>query len=279
MSVIIPAHDEEPVIGPLLTALLGSAEPDELQVIVVANGCTDRTAEVAAGFRGVRVVSTPVPSKSNALRLGDAEASGFPRFYVDADVVLGAEDVRLLAAALDGPGVLAAGPRRVLPMAGVSRPVRWYYDVWQRLSVVRYELFGRGVVAVNAAGHERLADWSDVMSDDLVMAMSFDIHERVVVSEAQVVIRPPRTYPNLLRRRVRAMTGNTRLAATSQARTTGRVPRTGVAELARLAVRQPALMPKVMLFAATAVIARARARRAVWAGDQAWLRDESSRVF
>lgn len=314
----MPAHNEERVIGRLLSALLAEAAPGELDVVVVANGCTDATAEVAAGFAGVRVVETPVPSKSNALRLGDEAASSagtasaavtassadpFPRLYVDADVILDTVGVRALVAALDEPGVLAAGPVRALPMDGVSWPVRWYYDVWQRLPSVRDELFGRGVVALSESGHARLAGWADVMADDLMMTMAFQPAERVVVPTARVEIRPPRTFADLMRRRVRAMTGNARLAAASpsappagspgapSAASAGApsgaaltpvaarpAPRTGLGELARMAADEPALAPKVALFAGVAVVSRLRARRAVRSADGTWLRDESSRT-
>lgn len=277
ISVVVPAHNEQRVVGRLLTKLLEHAEPGELNVVVVANGCTDATAQVAQGFAGVRVIETPVPSKSNALRLGDDAAHGFPRLYVDADVELTTHAARALSAAVSQPGTLAAGPVRTLPMHAVDPRVRWYYDVWQRLPAVRDELFGRGVVAVSAPGHERLADWADVMSDDLLLAMSFGPGERVVVPAAEVVIHPPRTYADLVRRRVRAMTGNARLAHAAPPHLR-RPPRTGLRELARLAGREPALTPKVAFFAVVAVVSRLRARRALRTDDHTWLRDESSRA-
>jgi glycosyltransferase involved in cell wall biosynthesis len=99
-SIVVPAHNEERVLGRTLSALLADTSPSEFDVVVVANGCTDGTAEVARGFGGVRVVETDVPSKSHALRLGDETAAGFPRVYLDADVVLPAAHVRALCAAL-----------------------------------------------------------------------------------------------------------------------------------------------------------------------------------
>ncbi|TDD98947.1 glycosyltransferase [Jiangella asiatica] len=274
-SIVIPAHNEERVLGRLLSALLADAAPTELDVVVVANGCTDTTAEVAAGFGQVRVVETPVPSKSGALGLGDAAARGYPRLYVDADVVLRTADVRALCRALSTLGVLAAGPVRRLPMDGVRWPVRWYYDVWQRLPAVRDELFGRGAIALSEDGHARLGDWGDVMSDDLAVAMSFGPDQRVIAQDAIVEIRPPRTYADLLRRRVRAMTGNSQLVTGPRPAGVRPPPRTGGRELFRLAAADPRLAPKVALFLATAVVARLRARRA---NPDTWLRDESSRT-
>lgn len=273
-SIVVPAHNEERVLGRTLSALLADAAPGEFDVVVVANGCTDGTAGVARGFGGVRVVETEVPSKSNALRLGDEAAAGFPRVYLDADVVLPAPHVRALCAALTD-GVLATGPARRFPMDGVGMPVRWYYDVWQRLPQVRDELFGRGVIALTEDGHARLGAWDDVMADDLAIATAFGPGERAIVAEAVVEIRPPRTYADLLRRRVRAMTGNARLVAGERPEGARAQPRTGWRDLRRLVRADPRLAPKVALFLGTAVVARLRARRA---DHGTWLRDESSRT-
>ena len=59
-SVVIPAHNEEAVLGRCLRVLLAGSTPGELDVVVVANACTDRTAEIAREA-GVRVVETSTP--------------------------------------------------------------------------------------------------------------------------------------------------------------------------------------------------------------------------
>src|SRR5436305_10679684 len=100
-SVIIPAHDEETTIGRCLEGLLADAREDEFEVIVVCNGCTDRTADVARSFeRGATVIEIDRASKYLALRAGENHASGFPRFYIDADVITSAQAVRDVAAVL-----------------------------------------------------------------------------------------------------------------------------------------------------------------------------------
>lgn len=280
ISVIVPAHDEQIVIERLLRALTSpSGTPSEpaLDVVVVANGCSDDTARIAAATPGVTVVETPVPSKANALRLGDEAARGFPRVYVDADVELTRADVLALAAALAEPGVLAVAPRRHLDRGGVPLAVRWYYDVWEQLPGVRSGLFGRGVVAVSRAGHERIAALPDVLSDDLAMSAAFTAAERRVVPAAVSVVRPPRTWGDLVRRRARVATGTTQLYASGHALATD--SRTTRADLLRIAARHPGTALKLPVFLAAAVVARRRAARAVAAGDYAtWHRDESSRT-
>lgn len=276
MSIVVPAHNEAKVLGRLLGGLLASAEPGELDIVVVPNGCTDRTAQVAASFgAAVRVVEAPEPSKAAALRLGDSAASGFPRLYVDSDVELGTEDVRALAAALRRPGVLAVAPARRLEMTGRPWPVRWYYEVWTRLPEVRRGLFGRGVIGVTGEGHARLAALPGVIADDLAASLAFAADERAIVDSAQVVVHPPRTWGDLLRRRVRAAAGVEQLERAGLEQPGGSA-RTGLSDLAAMARHEPRLAPRIPVFVAVALVARTR--RARRRGDYSgWQRDESSR--
>jgi hypothetical protein len=276
-GIVVPAHDEDAVLGQLLTRLTEDVRPGELEIVVVANGCTDGTAAVARSFEpAVRVLETPVPSKRAALRHGDEALTAFPRVYVDADVVLGTEDVRRLCAALAEPGVLAVAPDRRFDMSGRSWPVRWYYDVWTRLPEVRDGLFGRGVLAVSEAGHRKVAALPPVMADDLAMSLAFRPAERAVVPAATVLIRPPRSWRDLLRRRVRAQVGTVQIEQ-DQVQPDASA-RTSVRDLVGLARREPSLAVRIPLFLAVALLARTTARRAVRAGDfTTWLRDESSR--
>lgn len=297
-SIVIPAHNEGRVIGRLLDALLAEAPASTppstsgLDIVVVCNGCTDDTAAVA-GARGplVRVVEIPTPSKHTALRVGDEHALGFPRLYVDADVVVGAADVRALTGALAaGPELLAAAPGRDIPLAGCAWPVRAYYQVWQRLPAVREGLFGRGVIAVSEAGHARIAALPPLMADDLAASLAFAPGERRVVEAARVSVHPPRTWADLIRRRVRAATSSAELEAFQASRAAasldtlpGDAPpapsaRTGLGDLRALLRSRPQLLPGVVVFAVAAIAARRGSRKAIRTGDfSTWLRDESSR--
>jgi glycosyltransferase involved in cell wall biosynthesis len=277
ISVIVPAHNEARVIGRLLGLLISTAQPGELEVIVVANGCTDDTANVAASFGPpVQVLSTPVASKPGALALGDRVAAGFPRIYADADIELGTDDVRALADALLSSGILAAAPQRELALAGRPWLIRWYYDVWTRLPGVQRGLFGRGVICVSEVGHRRIASLPPVIADDLIASLSFTQTERVIANGARVVVHPPRKVVDLLRRRVRATVGVTQIErAADMPESTAR---TQPSDLLAIARQSPVMTARVAVFAAISVLGRLKARHAVARNDYSmWLRDESSR--
>lgn len=276
ISVVVPAHNEAPVIGRLLRGLLAGAEPSEMQVVVVPNGCTDDTAAVAEGY-GVEVVALEQAGKYAALRAGDERVTGTDVVYLDADVEIGGADVRRLGEALREPGVLAVAPEREVATGRSSWPVRWYYDVWQQLPGVREGLYGRGVLAVTGEARERLRAVPDVMGDDLAASVAFASGERRVVPGTRVVVHPPRTVADLIRRRIRSVTATTQLRRSLP--TAVDSARTSRADLLGILRRRPSDAPKLAVFLAITVVSRWRARRSVRAGDfTTWLRDESSRA-
>lgn len=277
VSIVIPAHNEEQVLGRLLGQLVPSVRTEEFDIVVVANGCTDNTVKVAQSFgSAVRVISIPVASKREALAIGNRAARGFPRLYVDADVEFRTQDACILAEALNSPGALGAGPTRVHSMEGRTWPVRWYYDIWAKLPEVQCGLFGRGVVGVSASGFRRIANLPALLADDLAASLVFSPDERMVVAEARVIVHPPRTFADLLRARTRVVMGVEQIRQAKDAPAS--TARTQLTDLLALIRSEPLLAPRAALFLAVAVLARRKARIVTArSGYSTWLRDDSSR--
>lgn len=101
ISFILPAHDEERLIGPTLRAIDAAAraagEPHE--AIVAADACTDRTAEVAVAH-GARVVALARRQIAAARNAGARAANGDMLVFVDADTLVTEAVVRGAVAAL-----------------------------------------------------------------------------------------------------------------------------------------------------------------------------------
>src|SRR5262245_30179377 len=95
ISVIIPAHNEERYLRRTLDALKGQ-DYDWFEIIVVANGCTDCTAEVAKG-RCNRLITLSQKSLGVARNLGARLAKGELLLFLDADTVLGPTALRNIA--------------------------------------------------------------------------------------------------------------------------------------------------------------------------------------
>jgi glycosyltransferase involved in cell wall biosynthesis len=89
VSVIVPARNEEAGLGTCLSSLVGQTGID-FEIIVVDDGSTDRTREIAQSFSGVRTIAAPpLPpgwgGKNNALVAGASEAHGQWLLFTDAD--------------------------------------------------------------------------------------------------------------------------------------------------------------------------------------------------
>lgn len=273
-SVVVPAHNEAKGLSENLTALLDDIPHGAVEVVVVCNGCTDDTAAVARKVPGVRVLEIAEASKARAVEVGNAAAMTYPRLHLDADVRLTGTDLLRLVDALDEDGVLAVAPGRTVPLDASSWPVRAYYRVWQSLPAVRTGLFGRGAFCLTAEGQARVAAGASLMNDDLVASELFTPAERRVVTDATVVVRPPRTVKDLVRRRIRVATGNAQADAHG-----ARHGSTSFSDLLMLGLRQPAIGLRVPVFMTVTLVARMLSRRAVRTGDYTtWLRDESSRA-
>jgi glycosyltransferase involved in cell wall biosynthesis len=211
-SVVIAAHNEAAVLGQCLDMLLGDAAPGELDVIVVAHGCTDRTADVARARGGVQVIELARPNETAALNRGDAEASDYPRIYLDADIHVTMPTIRTLCAALEAPGApLVAVPSRRLELDGRPLLVRAFYAVQRWLPVFQEGLFGAGLIALSRAGRERFTEFPDVIADDLFLDSLFTGAERLRLPQVATSVATPMRTRDLVRRLVRVRRGNAAL--------------------------------------------------------------------
>lgn len=281
ISVIIPAHNEEQVIARSLAAFLDGAVSGELEVIVVCNGCRDGTAAMARSIGGpVRVIETDVASKVHAINLGDAAATGFPRIYMDADVVLSTQSIRDLAQALnDGPWLAAAPSVDTVFLPATDWSVRAYYRFWMALPFVQEGMMAAGVYAVSEAGRRRWATLPDVIADDGYFRLLFAPDERTEVRSAVSAVTAPAAFADLIRIKTRSRLGVAQLRArfpdlfSKEKRT----KRYGHAILTIL--RQPSLYLCAFPFLAVSVISRVRARKQARQADAyRWERDNSSRA-
>jgi len=99
LSIIIPAHNE----ASRLPRTLGQVfeflhlQPFSSEVLVVENGSTDNTLEIARDliprFPHLAVLHEPVRGKGNAIRSGMVSARGEFRFICDADLSMPIEEI------------------------------------------------------------------------------------------------------------------------------------------------------------------------------------------
>jgi len=84
-SAIIAAYNEEKTLAEVLGALTSSRLVDE--IIVVSDGSTDRTVDIARGFEGVTTIALRENwGKGYAMRVGVDYSRGDVLFFVDGDM-------------------------------------------------------------------------------------------------------------------------------------------------------------------------------------------------
>lgn len=86
VSIIIPAKNEERYLPRTLESIQRQNR-DDFEVIVVANACTDRTAEIAEGA-GCSVIRREDSGQCSAQNAGARVARGELLLFLDADITL-----------------------------------------------------------------------------------------------------------------------------------------------------------------------------------------------
>ena len=276
-SVIIPAHNEERVIARTLDTLLAGAQASAVEVIVVCNGCTDRTADtVRQTGLPVLLIETEVASKVHALNLGDAAASKFPRIYMDADVYLTWESARALVSRLEMGEVLAASPKVRMDLGGCSWAVRAFYQVDRALPSAKETIGGSGVYALSEAGRNRFNAFPPVTGDDAFVRRLFAPHERCAVEGSLSTVVPPKNLWGVIQIKTRSHFGNDELRRLYPQNVVNAGPSNRLA-LMKLAL-QPWWWPSLAVYGTVKVMARLRAKKRIGSrGKNDWERDETSR--
>ncbi|MCC5969965.1 MAG: glycosyltransferase [Pararhodobacter sp.] len=191
LSVIVPACNEAKYIDACLRAVHGTDTGVGLQVVVVANGCTDDTATRARAHApaftakgwALEVLELPALGKPGALDAGDAAARHPVRAYLDADVTVTPALLGQIAQALTCEAPRYASGHPVVARAQ-SALTRAYARFWCHLPFMTQGVPGFGIYAVNAAGRARWGAFPAIISDDTFVRLNFAPVERVQVPAA-----------------------------------------------------------------------------------------------
>jgi cellulose synthase/poly-beta-1,6-N-acetylglucosamine synthase-like glycosyltransferase len=116
VTILIPAYNEEFVIGAALSSIFEQSVLPE-QIVVVDDSSSDRTAEVAKYFDGVTIVRTPKNSgsKGHALNYGLQHVNSKYTVTIDADIILEANAVNKMVELMENRPELSATCTFVLP--------------------------------------------------------------------------------------------------------------------------------------------------------------------
>ena len=107
MSILIPAYNEEKVIGLTIEALIHADYPNK-EIIIVDDGSNDNTLNIAKRYRHqAKVLHKENGGKASALNFGLAFAKGEIIVIVDADTIVGYDSLKMLARGFEKKEVAA----------------------------------------------------------------------------------------------------------------------------------------------------------------------------
>jgi dolichyl-phosphate beta-glucosyltransferase len=142
VTVIIPAHNEAPIIGNTLKRIGGYLGGKyDYDLILVADRCTDDTVPIAAGFAAAS--NEPVPltiientgkrgGKGYAVKLGMVAAKGDYIFFTDADLSTPIEEIDAFVTRL-AAGFDLAIASRYMPESRILKHTSLKRRLWSLL--------------------------------------------------------------------------------------------------------------------------------------------------
>lgn len=218
-TVIIPAHNEDAVIARCLDGVRNGA-PDNhaMQIIVAANGCHDRTVEIARVVAPeADIVEIARSSKTAAINAANEVARHAPRIYLDADVECDFATLSALAEALRDSGAMIAAPAVRFDLSRANAGVRAYYRVWLRQPFAKEGKGGAGCYGLSKDALGSIGPFPDIIADDTWIHTRFSDDQRRDLQKGphegslSTRVHPPRTLLDLIKVEGRKQIGNREL--------------------------------------------------------------------
>jgi len=139
VSFVIAVYNGEKFLERKLRTILGLNYPHELmEILVVSDGSTDRTDEIAGSFagQGVRFLRVPHGGKAAALNAGVPHVSGEILALCDVRQTLDPDCLRNVVACFGDPRIGSVSPKTII-VAGdmheeATTSAYWRYEDWIR---------------------------------------------------------------------------------------------------------------------------------------------------
>lgn len=275
-TIIIPAYNEEKRIIKCLNPFIDHVGVDDLEVIVVCNGCKDSTADVVKKLSNKFVcLETDFSSKTNALNIGDEYASSYPRIYLDADIVVSFEAIMALKATLSTYNQ-ATSIEPKMDVSNSSWLVKAFYDVWLTLPYCKLGMIGSGNYALSEQGRSRFGKFPDIIADDGYVRCLFTDKERAITKGHFAIVTAPQNILGLVKIKTRSRLGRYQLKDKfpELLQNESKDFQGAFKEL----LFDFKLWSKLFVYISVNIISRVRARYQYLTKQALWERDDSSRV-
>lgn len=177
LSVILPVRNGQAYLGEQLNALVNQECSFVWELIVVDNGSSDSSLDIARVFQSrssnVRVISEPRAGKSYALKAGKVSANGDCLVLVDADDIVAPRYLENMVSALDNYEMVSGCMDTTLLNApGMQQEYISPDEIKTILGFLPY--MGGGIIGIRSSVWERIGDFAT----DLVSAEDVDFSWR-----------------------------------------------------------------------------------------------------
>jgi len=220
VSIIVPAYNEEKTIAKTIKSLLTMNYPkDKFEVIVIDDGSTDKTFEVASKFKSknLRIYRQENSGKGTALNFALDVCKGEFVGALDADSFVTKNALRNIVGYFEDPNVMA-----VTPSLKVYKPG----NILQKIQFIEYlmGIFLRKVFAFLGSQHVTPGPFSiyrkkffdiygkydeDNLTEDIEMALRIQFHKYHIENSLEAIVYTvaPKKFRPLLKQRLRWYVG------------------------------------------------------------------------
>ena len=219
-TVLLPVFNGERHLAAKLDSLLAMDYPaGDMEIIVISDGSTDRTGEIARAYagRGVRLIEAPHGGKALAINAGLAAAGGEILFFTDVRQVMEPACLRRLVECFADPAVGAVSGELCIRDGSTRGEANvglyWKYEKWirKRLSALDSTIGATGCVYAMRRELAAPLPAGCLLDDVYLPSLALLAGYRVVFEEGARVYDVPSTLSTEFRRKVRTLAGNYQL--------------------------------------------------------------------
>lgn len=219
LSIIVVAHNEESRIAERIKNLTECEYAGQRELIVVCDGCDDRTAEVANSLSTnslkIRVIEQKRKGKPAGLNIAAASASGSVLVFADSRQTFDVLALHYLVAPLVDPGVAGVSGNLEIEKSseGASQGMDAYWKLEKFIRAAESKLDScigctGAIYALRRESFEPIPE--DTILDDVLIPMAATKSgKRVLFEPCAVAYDPQRlSLENEKRRKTRTLAGN-----------------------------------------------------------------------